>query len=118
MNEINNELGGLLRSYREQAFPNQGLRRAAENLGIVHYAHLFRIEAGQSIPSDETLENLLTAYGVNSHDRLHAMSLAHADHSDTIRAYLSEFGVDKFAEAMFRSQKPVPKDDHENPTEK
>jgi transcriptional regulator with XRE-family HTH domain len=73
--EKNKELGQLLKQHREKAFEGMGLRRVATEVGI-DYAHLFRIEAGQYIPSDESLLKMMNAYSITTAEQLNLFNLA------------------------------------------
>lgn len=75
MEEKNTKLGEVLKNYRGKAFPDMGLRRVANEVGI-DYAHLFRIESGQYTPSDDSLIKLLDAYKVDPIGKLEVFNLA------------------------------------------
>lgn len=74
--ENNIELGQILKQYREKAFEGMGLRRVAKEVEI-DYSHLFRIEAGQYLPNDESLLKLLNAYKLDAGQKLEVFNLAH-----------------------------------------
>ncbi|MEK7176689.1 MAG: helix-turn-helix transcriptional regulator [Patescibacteria group bacterium] len=105
--EKNKELGQLLKELREKAFYGMGLRRVADKVGI-DYAHIFRIEVGQYIPSDENLIKLLDAYKANHQEKMTAFKLARLTPGfhkviEQARKYL---GSDKaLAGAFFRKEK-------------
>lgn len=68
-------LGSILKQHREKTYPGEGLRRVAKKVGI-DYAHLFRLESGQYVPSDDSLIKLLTAYGVPPEEKLKIFTIA------------------------------------------
>lgn len=75
MKPENTQLGDLLKKYREEKFQGMGLRRVAKEIGI-DYSHLFRIEAGQYVPSDDNLLKLASAYGLDAKQKLEVFNLA------------------------------------------
>ncbi|QQG42825.1 MAG: helix-turn-helix transcriptional regulator [Candidatus Giovannonibacteria bacterium] len=107
--EKNNELGQILKAYREKAFPDQGLRRVAAKIGI-DYAHLFRIELGQYTPADETLLKILDTYGIKDLDeRLKVFNLARLSpsHQEAIEKVAKQYEgkPQEFVEVFYRKSR-------------
>ncbi|MBV9159895.1 MAG: helix-turn-helix transcriptional regulator [Candidatus Kaiserbacteria bacterium] len=97
-----NELGELLKRHREKAFPDEGLRRVAEKVGI-DYAHLFRLEAGQYVPTDESLQKIANAYKLDAQAQLLMFNLARL--SDHHLRIIERAGEDAVVGAFFRKSK-------------
>ncbi len=107
MNENKTELGKLLKGLREKAFPGEGLRRVAVKVEI-DYAHLFRLEVGQYVPSDENLNKLLSAYGAEPREKVEAFNLARLSpsHAEAMEEVYRAHGIDAaLAGAFFRREK-------------
>lgn len=72
---MNNTFGDTLRSFREQKFPGQSLRKVGEYLVEQHnfkdyfYTQLNKIEMGVILPSSGLLGRILEAYGVTKEER-------------------------------------------------
>lgn len=112
--EKNKNLGEILKEYRIKSFPDMGLRRVASEVGI-DYAHLFRIEAGQYTPSDESLMKMLTTYKVTDPtEKLTVFNLAHLtpSYQEIINqtANQHEKNPQAFVDAFYRKQKKEKKD--------
>lgn len=110
MKKQNNNLGELLKKYREARFEGMGLRRVAKEIDM-DYSHLFRIEAGQYIPSDDNLLKLVNAYGLGADQKLEVFNLARLTpmYQKVINEAWekSDLGKDPkaFAEAFYRKSK-------------
>lgn len=72
-----NELGQKLKKYRENNFPDIGLRRVAGIVGI-DYSYLYRIEDGKYTPSDEMLLKITRAYKLPSQEQLELFHMIHS----------------------------------------
>jgi transcriptional regulator with XRE-family HTH domain len=71
---MNNKLGDLLKQYRKQKFPNDGLRKTASKVGV-SFAHLNKMERGL-IPSVEMIDKLVKAYELNDEQKFELLKLA------------------------------------------
>ncbi len=107
--EYNNiELGKELKEKREKAFPGIGLRRVANENVKIDYAHLFRIEAGQYKPSDDTLLKILNAYKVEPLEMLRMFNLSRLteSHHEIIEKAVGEgHGYQTIAKTFYRKKK-------------
>lgn len=83
------------------AFPGASLRRVADEIKT-DYTHLFRLEAGQYVPSDETLAKLAAAYKLTPNERLELFGLAH--HSPSFAQVMKEADMEAIT-AFYRKEK-------------
>lgn len=72
-----NELGQKLKKYRESVFPDMGLRRVADIIGI-DYSYLYRVEDGKYTPSDEMLIKITEAYKLSPQEQLELFHMIHS----------------------------------------
>lgn len=69
-----NILGDKLKSYRTRCFPEMGLRKVADKIGV-SFAHINKIERGLQ-PSQQIIEILSKAYNLSSDEEFKLLVLA------------------------------------------
>ncbi len=100
---MKNPLGEQLRKFRQRKFPDLGLRKAAEKIGM-SFSHLNKLERGLP-PSDKTIYKLMNVYELNDNERLELLKIAGIAHKDKSVVEYFEQNPQKLKAIFYRKSK-------------